>query len=348
MKHSTNLHSNSLFSILFRYRVVKILILLLLHIIGALILGIFFFAAGEYILGSVGILGGRFMQNLWNSLTINLLPPLILLLSIIVITVSNPIYALVSLILIFFSTALFLISIHVEFLALIYIIIYIGAIAILFLFVLMMFNLKELRDSSLNSWNKDFLIISFSFYLFLFYKIYYLLLNVFLYYIEYDVYINEVINLKYSLLFSQSRNIYINFIHDLAIDLAQAILEWRTLGVDPYKICNSLEYNHSVTKNDILPKIYTWYLEKNNILEDIPQILNSESSVKFSIENITSLFFTLYQTPTDILICGQVLYTYYSYLFLLVTIILFIAMIGAIILALSTTEKNVLEVTNNN
>jgi hypothetical protein len=171
---------------------------------------------------------------------------------------------------------------------------------------------------------------------------------VFLYYIEYDVYINEVINLKYSLLFSQSRNIYINFIHDLAIDLAQAILEWRTLGVDPYKICNSLEYNHSVTKNDILPKIYTWYLEKNNILEDIPQILNSESSVKSSIENITSLFFTLYQTPTDILICGQVLYTYYSYLFLLVTIILFIAMIGAIILALSTTEKNVLEVTNNN
>jgi len=70
-------------------------------------------------------------------------------LSFVVIVIPNPIYALVSLILIFFNTALFLIGIQVEFLALIYIIIYIGAIAILFLFVIMMFNLKELQDSAI-------------------------------------------------------------------------------------------------------------------------------------------------------------------------------------------------------
>jgi NADH:ubiquinone oxidoreductase subunit 6 (subunit J) len=53
-------------------------------------------------------------------------------------------------------------------------------------------------------------------------------------------------------------------------------------------------------------------------------------------------FTPLYKYPTDILIYGQILYTYYCYLFLLVTFVLLIAMIGAIILALSTTEKSTL------
>ena len=51
----------------------------------------------------------------------------------------------------------------------------------------------------------------------------------------------------------------------------------------------------------------------------------------------------MYEAPIDILIYGQVLYTYYSYLFLIGTTILLISMIGAIILALSTTEKTMFE-----
>jgi len=99
------------------------------------------------------------------------------MLSLLVITLSNPVYALVCLILVFFSTSLFLLSINVNFLALIYLIIYIGAIAILFLFVIMMFNLRELEKKSTNLNDYTFLAISFQVYLFLIVKFYYLFLD---------------------------------------------------------------------------------------------------------------------------------------------------------------------------
>jgi NADH:ubiquinone oxidoreductase subunit 6 (subunit J) len=139
--------------------------------------------------------------------------------------VSNPIYALISLILIFFITALFLLSIHIEFLAFIYIIVYLGAIAILFLFVLMMFNLKELQKAIDYSQSSSFLIFSLSFYLFLLYKFYYLLIHIFLSYVEYDAYINNMVVLRFKVLYSHSRNLYINFIQDLILDLGRALSE---------------------------------------------------------------------------------------------------------------------------
>ena len=83
------------------------------------------------------------------------------MLSVLVITVSNPVYALVCLIVVFFSTALFLLTIQVNFFALIYLIIYIGAIAILFLFVIMMFNLQELKKKSKAINDYSFLSVSF-------------------------------------------------------------------------------------------------------------------------------------------------------------------------------------------
>lgn len=73
------------------------------------------------------------------------LPTLLIILSIAVILFNNPIYSLLSLISVFFTMVIFLISIKVEFLAMIFLIIYIGAISILFLFVIMMFNLKNLN-----------------------------------------------------------------------------------------------------------------------------------------------------------------------------------------------------------
>jgi len=97
---------------------------------------------------------------------------MILILSLLVVLLSNPIYALVSLIIVFFGTALFLLSINVNFLAMIYLIIYIGAIAILFLFVIMMFNLRQLEQQ--NKMVNDFTSrgISFSLYFFILSKFY--------------------------------------------------------------------------------------------------------------------------------------------------------------------------------
>jgi NADH-ubiquinone oxidoreductase chain 6 len=73
---------------------------------------------------------------------------------------------LICLIVVFFSTAAFLISINVKFLGLIYLIIYLGAIAILFLFVIMMFNLRELNQQSTGINDYNSVLISLSLYSF--------------------------------------------------------------------------------------------------------------------------------------------------------------------------------------
>ena len=69
-----------------------------------------------------------------------------------VILAANPIHSLIFLILTFFGSACILIFFQIDFLALIFIVIYVGAIAILFLFVVMMLNVKfnALEDNSLN------------------------------------------------------------------------------------------------------------------------------------------------------------------------------------------------------
>jgi hypothetical protein len=72
--------------------------------------------------------------------------PLLIVLCIMPLIVYHPVYALLLLIGVFLDTAIVLLILRVQFLSIIYIIIYIGAIAILFLFVLMMFNLKNLHN----------------------------------------------------------------------------------------------------------------------------------------------------------------------------------------------------------
>ena len=69
--------------------------------------------------------------------------------SIMVISARNPIHSILFLVLVFFNVAGLLILVDIEFLAIMFIIIYVGAIGILFLFVVMMLNVKvtELNDS---------------------------------------------------------------------------------------------------------------------------------------------------------------------------------------------------------
>jgi NADH:ubiquinone oxidoreductase subunit 6 (subunit J) len=206
-------------------------------------------------LGLIGELATQGIYTIWTKIGTFILPTTILVLSVLVITLSNPVYALVCLILVFFSTALFLLSIHVNFLALIYLIIYIGAIAILFLFVIMMFNLRELEKQSTEINDYSFVSISFWFYFLVLSKFYSLLIDYIWTYIEYDSYFNEYLLLK----------------------------------------------KHSLT----------YYL---------------------TYEYVDSLLF------------GTLLYTYYCYIFLVAALILLTAMLGSIILALSTTEKTKLSV----
>lgn len=66
-----------------------------------------------------------------------------------VISSRNPIHSVLSLILVFLLSAILLLCLEVEFLALSFVIVYVGAIAILFLFVIMMLDIK-IGDTSLD------------------------------------------------------------------------------------------------------------------------------------------------------------------------------------------------------
>jgi NADH-quinone oxidoreductase subunit J len=67
-----------------------------------------------------------------------------------VITAKNPVHSVFYLVLSFISASLLLILLGVEFLPVVFMIVYVGAIAILFLFVVMMLNIKlvEILDNS--------------------------------------------------------------------------------------------------------------------------------------------------------------------------------------------------------
>ena len=168
----------------------KISLILFSHILGAFIIAYIGVMVLVY-LGFVGELSSASLLKLWHKMSCFFLPTLILFLSILVVILSNPVYALVSLIAIFFCTALFLLSIQVNFLAMIYLIIYIGAIAILFLFVIMMFNLRELKSKSTDINDYSFISISFSFYLLILAKFYTLILNYIITYVDYDAWVYD-------------------------------------------------------------------------------------------------------------------------------------------------------------
>jgi NADH-quinone oxidoreductase subunit J len=59
-----------------------------------------------------------------------------------VIVSKNPVHSILSLILVFFNAAGLLILLGAEFLAMLFVIVYVGAVAVLFLFVIMMLNIK--------------------------------------------------------------------------------------------------------------------------------------------------------------------------------------------------------------
>lgn len=66
---------------------------------------------------------------------------------------TNPIYSLLSLILSFFCSIIILFYLKIEFLSLVYLLVYIGAIPILFLFVLLMFPIYNFNKKNFYKFN---------------------------------------------------------------------------------------------------------------------------------------------------------------------------------------------------
>ena len=162
------------------------------------------------------------------------------------VTSKNPIHSVLFLVFVFFNTAGLLILLGVEFLAMLFLIVYVGAVAVLFLFVMMMLNVKISESSS-------------------------------------AIYRYLPIGLFLSIL----------FLFEIFL-----IIEGDLKSVDNVVFIQS-EY----------------------------KILQTEFLVNTSwIDSVIS--------PTNVDVIGSVLFTYYSYFFIMASVILLVAMIGAIALTL--------------
>ena len=171
---------------------------------------------------------------------------LALLSGIMVIQARNPVHSVLFLILVFFNAAGLLILLGLDFFAMIFLVVYVGAIAVLFLFVVMMLNIKlaEINEKKLRYLPIGGLLgILFLFEMFL-------------------IVDNDLIPLL---------------------------------------------SNSQVTNNQTITQIYTLdFTDWGTILE----------------------------TVTNINAVGQLIYTYYFYFFLIASLILLVAMIGAIVLTM--------------
>ena len=66
------------------------------------------------------------------------------------VSVKNTVHAAFSLVLIFFLSAIIWLLLEAEFLAIILVLVYVGAVMVLFLFVVMMIDIKELSNKKNN------------------------------------------------------------------------------------------------------------------------------------------------------------------------------------------------------
>ncbi len=126
--------------------------------------------------------------------TLNLISLLSILSSIYVIITKNPVISVLYLIGLFLGISLYLIILGVSFIGLAYLIVYIGAVSILFLFILMLINIRtsELQDNNNNSLSLIIVVI------FLFYCIFY------------KLFFNN--NLSVYMIYTYFQNIYSNYV----------------------------------------------------------------------------------------------------------------------------------------
>jgi NADH-quinone oxidoreductase subunit J len=87
--------------------------------------------------------------------------------------VKNPMHAVLGLILVFINSAILLLSLHIDFVAIIYVVVYVGAISVLFLFVIMLLNLRSAELANRTSLKYELIPYIFSYIIFFITYIYF-------------------------------------------------------------------------------------------------------------------------------------------------------------------------------
>lgn len=219
--------------------------------------------------------------------------------SLMVIASRNPIHSILYLILVFCNVTFVLIILGVEFIAITFLIVYVGAIAVLFLFVVMMLNIKIIElDEVFWKYIPAGLLISSCF-----------LFQIFAF--AFNFQIDEVFGLFF----------YKGF---YSINKLVSVLSVSNNNLHFFCLVNGIYDNFTnVTTFSIDPIVINSIYKDNSFFCFI--------KTGRTIDNFLSLNFEL--TNTEIL--GWLVYTYTFFIFLVISLILLISMIGSIVLVLN-------------
>jgi NADH:ubiquinone oxidoreductase subunit 6 (subunit J) len=223
-----------------------------------------------------------------------------------VIRSKNPVNSVLFLILVFCNATGLLILVDLDFFAMIFLVVYVGAIAVLFLFVVMMLNIKmaEINENVLR-----YLPIGGIIGIIFLFEIFLMVDNDIAPLVQFSDISTLDLKSEYNLLFySGNAMVALNFIYNRFFDLLMGMLYYFYITIKLKRFF--LKYNNFC-------KIHTKNLPGAPL--DNPW-LTEWGSCTTNVTNIESL--------------GAIIYTYYFYYFLVASIILLVAMIGAIVLTM--------------
>lgn len=217
--------------------------------------------------------------------------------SFMVIASKNPIHSILYLILVFCNVTFVLILLGIEFIAITFLIVYVGAIAVLFLFVVMMLNIKIIElDEVFWRYIPAGLLISSCF-----------LLQLFVFVFNFNV--AEIFGL---------------FFYNGFYSVSKLALYFPEIQSLPFSLAvNDIYTNHFLLNYTVDPEILS-FIYREEVVFCFTKL--NETSC-----NYLNLSFEL--TNTEVL--GWLVYTYTFFVFLVISLILLISMIGSIILVLN-------------
>jgi len=240
---------------------------------------------------------------------------LILNTSIIVVFTTHPIHSILALIAVFIEVGILLLFLGLEYVAFVFLVVYVGAIAVLFLFVTMMLNIRQLEfNISILAYLPATIFIIFSFFLnfiFLFFK--------------------GKANFKFTQYvptyerFTFLRTMYCTFIVNPDEKTNPVpIPAWLTDEI-MHPLIQQLLYSYVFNVTVTKPEGVDILIKKDSV----PLRLSDGKLESIQI-NVSDIFYTL----TNIEAIGHCLYTYFYVAFLASAIVLLVAMVGSISLTL--------------
>jgi len=205
-----------------------------------------------------------------------------------VITAKNPVHSVLFLILVFCNAAGLLVLLNLDFFAMIFLIVYVGAIAVLFLFVVMMLNIKlaEINESMLR-------------------------------YLPIGGFIGLLFVFEILLVIDNDLIPVVVFSDSYTHAFSSGIL--GNVEIFFYKIQGLWSQSPSEYRTDLEALLTT----SHSLPDGVPS--GPSSYIEWGSKT---------QSKTNIEALGHILYTYYSLYFILASLILLVAMIGAIVLTM--------------